>query len=178
MLLPYALVGCLLRHHHFVPVELPSLWSIHYLVLRVDFLHCARMTSEILLLTEICSQVIVEPELQPVDDPDEYSLATSNTQDGAHLDVAMNGFWGSQSDRCFIDVRVYNPYAASNKCSSLSAAYRKHENIKRHAYGQRIREVECASFTPLVLSATGGLAHEATIFYKMSGFSFVDKVGG
>jgi len=73
----------------------------------------------------------------------------------------MNGFWGSQSEKCFIDVRVFNPYAASNKCSSLSAAYK---NIKRHAYGQRIREVEHASFTPLVLSAIGGLAHEATIF--------------
>jgi len=67
----------------------------------------------------------------------------------------MNGFWGSQSERCFIDVWVFNPYAASNKCSSLSAAYRKHENIKRRVYGLRIREVEHASFTPLVLSATG-----------------------
>jgi len=106
------------------------------------------------LLTEVCSQVIAEPELQPVDNPDEYSLVTSNTQDGAHLDVGMNGFWGSQSERCFIDVWVVNPYAASNKCSSLSAAYRKHENIKRHAYANRI------------FSATGGLADEATIFYK------------
>ena len=39
-------------------------------------------------------------------------------------------------------------------------------NIKWRAYGQRIREVEYASFSPLVFSATGGLAHEATIFYK------------
>jgi len=55
-------------------------------------------------------QVIVEQELQPVDNPDEYSLGTSNIQDGARLDVATNGFWGSQSERCFIDVRVFNPY--------------------------------------------------------------------
>jgi len=52
-------------------------------------------------LTEVYSQVIIEPELQPVDNPDEYSLATSNTQDGARLDVAINGFWGSQSERFF-----------------------------------------------------------------------------
>ena len=31
------------------------------------------------LLTEVCSQVIIEPELQPVSNPDEYSLSTSNT---------------------------------------------------------------------------------------------------
>ena len=37
--------------------------------------------------------------------------------------------------------------------------------IKRQ-YEQRLREVEHASFTPLVLSATGGMAKEATVFYK------------
>jgi len=108
------------------------------------------------ILTEVCSQVIVEPELQPVGNPVEYFFTTSNTQDGARLDVAMNGFWGGQYEKCFVDVRVFNPYAASNRCSSLSAAYGKHENIKRRAYDQRIREVEHASFTLLVLSATGG----------------------
>ena len=65
-----------------------------------------------------------------------------------------------------VDVRVFNPYAASNKYSSLSTTYKKHENIKRYADGQRIREIEHASFMPLVMSATGGLAYEATIFYK------------
>jgi len=104
--------------------------------------------------------------MQPVSNPDEFSLATSNIQESARLDIAMNGFWGGQSERCFVDVRVFNHYAASNKCSSLSATYKKHENIKRHAYSQRIRLVEHASFMPLVMSATGGLAHEATIFYK------------
>jgi len=34
------------------------------------------------LLTEICHQVCVELELQPVDNPDEFPLATSNTQKG------------------------------------------------------------------------------------------------
>ena len=46
-------------------------------------------------------------------------------------------------------------------CSSLSAAYKKHGNIKWHSYGQHICEVEHAS---LIFSATRGLAHEATIF--------------
>ena len=69
-------------------------------------------------------------------DPDEYSIATSNTQEGACLDVAMNGFWGGQSERWFVDVRVFNPYAPSNKYSSLAAAYKKHESIKCCTYGQ------------------------------------------
>ena len=58
-----------------------------------------------------------------------------------------------------------NPFAPPN-VSSLPAAFKRHENVKRRAYGQRIREVEHASFTPIVLAATGGLAQEATIFYK------------
>ena len=118
------------------------------------------------LLTEVCSQVCVEPELQPVQHSDEFPLATSNTQDSARLDVAVNGFWGGRSERCFIDVRVFNPFAPSNSSSSLSSTFRKHEKIKHRAYGQRVREVEHATFTPIVLAATGGLAHEATVFYK------------
>ena len=97
-----------------------------------------------------------EPELQPVHNPDEFHLSTSNTQEGARLDIDMNGFWGSRSERCFIDVRVFNPLAPSNSSSSLSSTVKKHENIKRRAYGQRIREVEHASFTPIIMSATGG----------------------
>ena len=53
------------------------------------------------LLTEVCSQVCTEPELQPVHKPDEFHLSTSNTQEGACLDIAMNGFWGSRSERFY-----------------------------------------------------------------------------
>ena len=77
----------------------------------------------------------------------------------------MNGFWGGRSERCYVDVRVLNPYAPSY-VSSLSASYKWHEKIKLRAYGQRIREVQHGSFTPIVLSATGGMAQEATMFYK------------
>ena len=97
---------------------------------------------------------------------EDFSLSTANVQDGARLDIVMNGFWGRRSERAFVDVRVFNPFAPSNAASSLSACYKKHENSKKRAYGQRIREIENASFTPVVMSATGGLAHEATCFYK------------
>ncbi len=54
----------------------------------------------------------------------------------------------------------------SNRMSSLSATYRKHENIKKRAYEQRVREVEHSSFTPIVMSLTGGLGNAATTCYK------------
>ena len=43
---------------------------------------------------------------------------------------------------------------------------RKHENQKKRAYEQRVREVERGSFTPLVLSLTGGLGNAASVCYK------------
>jgi len=102
-------------------------------------------------------------ELQPVSNPETFSLLTANTQDVARLDIVMNGFWGGRSEGCHVDVRVFNPYAPSN-VSSFPAAFKWHENVKHRAYGQRIREVEHASFTPIVLAATGrsGLAQEAS----------------
>ena len=85
----------------------------------------ATMRSETCLL---CHQVHVEPELQPVSAPQSFSLSTANIQDGARLDIAMNGFWGGRFEYCYVDVRSFNPYAPSN-ANSISSAYRHHENI-------------------------------------------------
>ena len=40
----------------------------------------------------------MEPVLQPVSDPGSFALATTNTQEGARLDIAMNGFWGVEGN--------------------------------------------------------------------------------
>jgi len=59
--------------------------------------------------------------------------------------------------------------AASTHLSLLTvdqSYFTKHEAIKKRTYESRIREVEHSTFTPLVFSATKGMAHEATIFYK------------
>ena len=79
--------------------------------------------------------------------------------------MAASGLWGDQYEKAFFDVRVFNPYAPSNR-QPLATCYRKHENIKKRAYEQRVREIEHSSFTPLVLSLTGGLEKAATVCYK------------
>ncbi|XP_064400136.1 uncharacterized protein LOC135346446 [Halichondria panicea] len=113
----------------------------------------------------VCNNVCTEPELQPVSQ-EALRGASANRQDGARLDIAANGFWGETFERTYFDVRVFNPLAPSNRHTQLSSAYSKHERIKKRAYEQRIREIEHATFTPLVLSATGGLGNEANTFYK------------
>ena len=47
------------------------------------------------LLTEVCHQVSTEPDLQPLTN-ETWRMKSTNTQDGARLDIAVNGFWGSR----------------------------------------------------------------------------------
>lgn len=116
------------------------------------------------LMTEVCHDVCVEPTLQPITG-EVLSNATAISDDGARLDIAANGFWGGRSERAFFDVRVFNPHAPSNR-QPLPTCYRKHENQKKRAYEQRVREVERGSFTPLVMALTGGLGKAASVCYK------------
>ena len=119
------------------------------------------------VLTKVCNDVCTEPELQPVTD-EELIGATANSQPGARLDIAANGVWGGTFERTYFDIRVFTiPMPPSNRHTDLQSVYRKHEQIKKRAYEQQIREVEHATFSPLVLSAIGGLAREANIFYTI-----------
>ena len=76
--------------------------------------------------------------------------------------------------KLFFDVRVFNPHAPSNG-QPLAACYRKHENSKKRAYEQRVREIEHGSFTPIVLSLTGGLGKVATTCYKRLASMITEK---
>ena len=91
---------------------------------------------------------------------------SANTEAGARLDVAMYGFWGGRFEKAFLDVRVFNPSAQSNRHGSLASVYRRHEQEKKRQYEQRVRDVEHATLTPLVMSTTGGMGKAAVTFYK------------
>ena len=130
------------------------------------------------LMTEVCHNVSIEPHLQPITGETFPAIyMTANTEDGARSDIAGDGFWGGRFERTFFDVRVFNPYAPSNPTPTPSSCYRKHENIKKREYELRIREIERASFTPIVLSSTGGMASIATTTYKRLASLLADKWG-
>ena len=126
------------------------------------------------LLSEVCHGVSVEPHLQSLTG-EIFSLASAIVEDGARLDVAANGFWGSRHQRVFIDVKVFNPNASSYRGSSLSSLYRRLEKEKRRKYEQRIRVVEMGCFTPLVFSTFGGMSTICKIFFKRLASLLVDK---
>ena len=59
-------------------------------------------------------------------------------------------------ERTYFDVRVLDPHALSNRHANLHSVYRGHKQIKKSAYEQRIREVEHATFLPLLPEAWPG----------------------
>ncbi len=83
-----------------------------------------------------------------------------------HTILAIRAYTTRRISRASHDVRVFHPNAPSNSSRSLSAAYKKHEDEKKRAYGERILEIEHGVFTPLVLSTSGGMGREAQTFYK------------
>ena len=116
-------------------------------------------------LTEVCNDVQIEPNLQPV--PQNVRFGTSaNVTEGARLDISANGFWGSRYEKTFVDVIVFNPHSDTAQSTSISACYTRHEKEKKRQYECRVCEIEHSSFTPLVFSTTGGMSKQATIFYK------------
>ena len=106
-----------------------------------------------MLFTEVCNDVWLEPELQPVTN-EPLAGANANCQDGARLDISANGVWRGTFEKTYFDVRIFNPHAPSNTNMSLQACYRKNKQGKKRTYEQRSREVEHSTFNPLVLSMT------------------------
>ncbi len=124
------------------------------------------------LLAEVCNDVQVEQDLQPIND-EEFTGLCAHARDSARLDIAANGVGIGQFERTYFDVCVFNPHALSNRHPN---SYRKHEMQKKRKCEQRIREIGHSSFTPLVMSATGGLANQATVFYKRFASSLAQKL--
>ena len=67
----------------------------------------------------MCREVSVEPDLQSITG-ESFNSAMTNTQDGAILDISMNGFWGGSHERTFCDVKVFNPRAPSNRGTNIA----------------------------------------------------------
>ena len=126
------------------------------------------------LLKEVCNDVEIEPRLQPLSN-EELTLATANRDPEARLNIKAQGIWGGRFECAFFDVRIFNPCARSNQAPQITSVYRRHESAKRRQYGQRVREIEMASFVPLVFSTSGGFGPAATVTFKRIATMLADK---
>ena len=117
------------------------------------------------LMSDVCHNVGIKPTLQPLS-TERLFHQTANTEDGARLDIKAQGFWENNRQSAFFDVRVFNPLADTYRSLTLPACYRRHEQEKKRAYDQRIREVEHGCFSPLIFSASGGMGPIAKVVYQ------------
>ena len=95
----------------------------------------------------------------------EYLQHSTAADNGVRLDISAGGFW-QEGQMAFLDIRVLNPNAKRYANIELSKAYEINEKEKKKTYNEIILQVEHGSFTPLVMSATGGMSRECKKFYS------------
>ena len=128
------------------------------------------------LLTEVCSNVGLEPTLQP--DWKRFSFHSINTEEGVRLDIKAQKFWDSSQRSTDFHVRVFNSFAPSNILSSISSTYRTHKREeRRRAYKQRILQMEHGTFTPLIFPTRGGWGPSTTVAFKRLASLIANKHG-
>ena len=115
-------------------------------------------------MKEIYNDVEIEPRLQSLTG-ESFHRSVTNTDPDARADIRVRGFWTNGSN-AFFDTRVFYPHARSYKSRPLKSIFRQMESDKKRQYGDRIREVEHGSFTPLVFSSCGGMGQEASVVLK------------
>ena len=113
------------------------------------------------LMREVCRDVKIEPELLPIGEQEMSGIVSEK----ARLDVSAVGVWGTH-ERTFLDVKVFHPNCKSYADMEIGQAYVHHQNIKKRSYKERVLNVEHGSFTPIILSTSGGVGPEANRHHK------------
>jgi hypothetical protein len=126
------------------------------------------------LLTEVCPCISTEPTLQPLSG-ESFTYRSTNTEDNARLDVCAKDCWDKNKTTVFFDVKVFNAYAPSKSSSSISSCLQKHKLDKRRIYKRKVIEVEGGTFSPFVMSTSGGMGPSALITIKRLANLISDK---
>ena len=113
------------------------------------------------LIGKVCTNVEVEPQLQPLDN-ERFNLRTAVTSPEARLDFKAGGFW-SRGITAFFDVRVTHVNSKCNQRKATSTIFKEQEEGKKWKYQQRVLHFEMGSFTSLVLEPMVGWEPTATV---------------
>ena len=116
------------------------------------------------LLTQVCHNVALEPQLVPLEG-EVFRSRTTNTSQEARADIRATGFW-TRCEEAFFDIRIFHPNAKSYQGSSLQDVFKHHERRKQLEYEERILNVDRGSFCPLVFATTGAAGPLCDRFLK------------
>ena len=125
------------------------------------------------LLSEVCHDVCVEPQLLQLTGENLNEKMAIRSEE-AQADIAARRFWVT-GQMAFFDVRVFNRIAKRYVHRDTSKAYQLNEKEKNKNYNERVLEVEHGSFTPVVMSAYGGIGKESNKFYSRLAELLVEK---
>ena len=79
------------------------------------------------LLQDVCLNVCREPLLQPLSG-ESLRLGSASTEDGARLDISVEGFWGHRYQRVF-----YVQVSAHCQCIYIFSDKRLLESLKKNS---------------------------------------------
>ena len=116
---------------------------------------------------------MTEPTLQQLTGKSLHER-TANITDQARADIAARVFLISGQQTLF-DIRVFNPMARRYGSQELTKACEINEREKKRQYNARILEIEHGSFTPLLMTALGGVGRETSEFYSPLSESIVER---
>jgi hypothetical protein len=124
---------------------------------------------------KIFNDVECEPQLEELEG-EEFRYGSANVKEEARSDVRVRNFWGNRRN-AFFDFRVFYPFASSYFGKSLSALYKTASKEKKREYAERVQRVEDGSFTPMVMSSTGGMGPEMSVALKFLAAGLAVKEG-
>ena len=121
------------------------------------------------LFENICKKVFRdvedEPKLQALTGEKLNKYKSANKDQNARSDVRVRSFWTSQQN-AFFDFKVVYPFASSYLDKNPAALYEACAQDKVRQYEERINRVEASSFTPMIMSSTGGMGPQMSLAIK------------
>ena len=121
------------------------------------------------LIGKVCTNVEVEPQLQPLDN-ERFNLRSAETSLEARLDLKTEGCW-SRGVTAFFDVRVTH---VNSKCKQGKATYPPSLRSRRRRKSVSTNR-GMGSFTPLVFGTSGGMGADCNCFLKRLAEKFSEK---
>ena len=116
------------------------------------------------LIGKVCTNVEVEPQLQPLDN-ERFNLRSAVTSPEARLDFKEGGVW-SRGVTAFFDVGVTHFNSRCNQGKTTATIFKEQEEEKKWKDQQKVLDVEMGSFTPVAFGTNGEMGADCNCFLK------------
>ena len=115
------------------------------------------------LASQVYRDVQVEPPLAPLSG--EELRQGAKVGEDVRSDVRVRGFWSPHRD-AFFEFRVSYPFAVTYENRKPHKLCEHLSKMRKREYEQRVREVDGADFTPMVMLSTGSVGAEMDVAIK------------